>query len=357
MLSRRHFLALPVAAIAAEKNARIQFDGRVFQVSDWSGEAPKTGWESVFAVYVGDSPDTPQMLGTYTFESGVLTFRPRFPIAPGTRGRAALRTPGSSPIEFTFTTAPRETNPTTQVVQVYPSADVLPANLLRFYVQFSAPMQRGEAWQHIRILDRDRKPLDLPFLELDQELWDREGHRLTVLFDPGRIKRGVLPRDEVGSALVEGGSYTLVVDKDWRDANGNLLQSPYAKTFRVVPEARNGIELKAWLVQPPNANTIEPLVIDFPAPLDFALLQRLIEVHASHTRLEGTISVAAQEKQWRFTPVSPWSAGSYAIQVDTALEDVAGNRVGRPFDVDTFEPITAKVIRKTESIAFHVGSK
>ena len=175
---------------------------------------------------------------------------------------------------------------------------------------------------------------------------------MTVLFDPGRIKRGVLPRDEVGSALVEGGSYTLVVDKDWRDANGNPMQIPYAKSFRVVSEARNGIDLKAWRVQPPNAHTIEPLVIDFPAPLDFALLHRLIEVHASHTRLEGTISVVQQEKQWRFTPVSPWSAGSYAIHVDTALEDVAGNRVGRPFDVDTFEPITAKVVRKTESIAF-----
>lgn len=348
---------MPVATIAAEGNARIQFDGRVFQVSGWSGQAPKTGWESVFAVYVGDSPDTPQMLGTYSFESGVLTFRPRFPIAPGTRGKAIFRVPGANPIEFTFTTAPRETNPTTRVEQVYPSADLLPANLLRFYVQFSAPMQRGEAWHHIRLLDRNRKPLDLPFLELDQELWDREGRRLTVLFDPGRIKRGVLPRDEVGSSLVEGGSYTLVVDKDWRDANGSPLQSPFEKNFRVLPEARNGIDLKTWHIRPPPPNTIEPLIVDFPAPLDFALQQRLIEVHAAHARVEGKISIGQQEKQWRFTPVSAWSAGPHTIQVDTVLEDVAGNRVGRPFDVDTFEPITTKVIRKTESIPFRIGPK
>ena len=34
-------------------------------------------------------------------------------------------------------------------------------------------------------------------------------------------------------------------------------------------------------------------------------------------------------------PTPPGLAGAYSLQVDTALEDVAGNRVGRPFEVDT----------------------
>ena len=61
------------------------------------------------------------------------------------------------------------------------------------------------------------------------------------------------------------------------------------------------------------------------------------------------------ETQWRFVPYAAWTAGAYNLQVDTALEDVAGNRVGRPFDVDTFDPITSKITRRTESIPFRIG--
>ena len=37
------------------------------------------------------------------------------------------------------------------------------------------------------------------------------------------------------------------------------------------------------------------------------------------------------------------------------VEDDKGNRVGRPFDVDTFDPITAKLTRKTESLPFRIS--
>jgi len=90
------------------------------------------------------------------------------------------------------------------VQHVFPSAAALPANQLKFYVQFSAPMSRGEAWKHIRLLNHEGKPVDLPFLELDQELWDPNYQRLTILFDPGRIKRGLLPREEAGPIIEQG---------------------------------------------------------------------------------------------------------------------------------------------------------
>ncbi len=75
----------------------------------------------------------------------------------------------------------------TVVAAVYPSAQVLPENLLRFYIQFSAPMSRGEAYRHIHLLDAVGKPVPDPFLELDEELWSGDGCRFTLLFDPGRI--------------------------------------------------------------------------------------------------------------------------------------------------------------------------
>ncbi len=39
------------------------------------------------------------------------------------------------------------------------------------------------------------------------------------------------------------------------------------------------------------------------------------------------------ERSWRFTPDDPWSAGAHDLVVDRVLEDLAGNSVGRPFQV------------------------
>lgn len=256
------------------------------------------------------------------------------------------------PIEAIFTPQTTQAKQTTRVEQVYPSAGILPANLLRFYVHFSGPMRRGEAWDHIRLLDRTGKPVELPFLELDQELWDAESRRLTVLFDPGRIKRGVLPRDESGTALMEGSEYTLVIDTTWPDQHGAPLVAEFRKKFRVAPEARAAIDIKTWKLRPPAAKTTEALVVDFPAPLDHALLHRLLDVNDGAKRVKGRIQVTRNETQWMFIPESPWSAEEFLLKVDTALEDVAGNRVGKPFDVDVFDPITTKITRQYESIAF-----
>jgi len=71
---------------------------------------------------------------------------------------------------------------TTRVASVYPTTSELPENALRFYLYFSAPMQQGEAWSRIHLLDSAGKVVDLAFLEIDQELWNREMTRLTVLF-------------------------------------------------------------------------------------------------------------------------------------------------------------------------------
>ena len=84
-------------------------------------------------------------------------------------------------------------------------------------------MQRGEAWRRVHLYDAAGKLVELPFLELQQELWDPDYKRLTVLFDPGRIKRGLLPLQESGPAIEEGKEYTLVIDRTWIDAAGSPL--------------------------------------------------------------------------------------------------------------------------------------
>jgi hypothetical protein len=342
-------LGLLVALCAAGETAAIRMEAGGFKVAGWNPgrSAPRGGWSSIFAVYAAQG-DAPPMLGVYTIENGSLLFRPRFPLGAGVRARAVFHPPHGSAIEAVFEIPKADLTASTRVRQVYPSTDVLPDNQLKFYVFFSAPMRRGEAWRHIHLLNQNGSAVDLPFLE--QELWDRDCQRLTVLFDPGRIKRGLLPLQEAGPAIEEGKQYTLVVDRDWQDARGAPLQQGFRKLFHAGPADRTPPDTAQWRLSAPRAATSDALVVDFPKPMDYALLLRLVDVSG----VAGTVNVDRQETEWRFVPSEPWKPGEYRLVVDTALEDLAGNRIGQAFDVEIFEKVSEHLSSKTISLPFRI---
>jgi hypothetical protein len=334
---------------AAGETAAIRMEAGGFRVAGWNPgrSAPGGGWSSIFAVYAAEG-DAPPMLGVYSIENGSLVFRPRFPLAAGVRARAVFHPPHGTAIEAVFETQKADLTASTRVQHVYPSTDVLPDNQLKFYVFFSAPMRRGDAWPHIHLLDQNGKAVDMPFLE--QELWDRDYQRLTVLFDPGRIKRGLLPLQEAGQAIEDGKQYTLVIDREWRDARGAPLQEGFRKSFRAGPADRTPPDPSQWRLSAPQAGTSDALVVDFPKPMDYALLLRLLDVPG----VSGTASVEREETEWRFIPSQPWKPGEYRLVVDTALEDLAGNRIGQAFDVDIFEKVSEHLSSKTISLPFRI---
>src|SRR5262249_25053594 len=153
-------------------------------------------WEPIFAVYVEregkDRTGQPALLGSYRVEGDALRFEPRFPLSRGVKYRAVFNPAklpsreGSKdkPIEVVLHLPKKETPPTV-VAQIYPTSDKLPENQLKFYLHFSAPMSRGESYEHIRLLDEKDKVIEKAFLELGQELWDGEYKRFTLLIDPG----------------------------------------------------------------------------------------------------------------------------------------------------------------------------
>ena len=182
--------------------------------------------------------------------------------------------------------------------------------------------------------------MNLPFLELDEELWDREYKRLTILFDPGRIKRDLVPNREVGPPVQAGKAYTLEISKDWKDAKGVPMREGFAKKFEVVQPDRTPLDPKTWKLVAPTAGTREAVVLDFPESVDAALVQRFIDVvDSSGGLLVGAVTLDNEESRWIFTPVANWKAGKYSLHVLSGLEDLAGNRVGRAFDVDRFEKV------------------
>lgn len=135
-------------------------------------------------------------------------------------------------------------------------------------------MRTGEAPAHARIVDEtDGRVVPDAFFSPEDELWNQAQTRLTLLFDPGRIKRGLRPNEE--------------------------------------------------------------LSVSFGEPMDEALLERLLVIRDSRgAPVAGRVVVARGEERWQFVPAAHWRAGRYAVDVGTDLEDLAGNNLRRLFDTD-----------------------
>jgi hypothetical protein len=340
---------------AAEADVvRIRRDGRSFRAGPFTGPAPRGGWREVFEVFASEAPDAPALLGAYERVGDEVVFTARFDPSPAVRLRAVFRPQGATPVTQWFGGVPAPPRaPSARVVSITPSADVWPENILRLYLTFSKPMRLGVAWDHIRMLDGDGRPMGGMFVEIDQELWDPEGRRLTVFFDPARIKRGLVDHINEGPPLDQGRRCALEVDAFWRDAAGALLAAGLTKTVSVGPPLRAPIDPAAWRITAP-ASPDAPLVVDFDRPLDAALALRAIQVARNGVPVAGSARLEADETRFVFSAEGPWRSGAYALVADPVLEDIAGNRIGRPFDIDRKAPGGREAVARGVEIGFEV---
>ena len=332
--------------------------------ADWT----LSRWQRLLRVHaeagrVAADAGLPAMLGSYRVAGEALHFEPQFPLARGVTYRAIFdgsQLPDARGADGKLVTATCRLPPSgsatkTVLSQVYPTAGVLPENLLKFYLHFSAPMSRGHIYDHIHLRDERGGDVELPFLELDEELWNPAMTRLTLFIDPGRIKRGVRPLEEVGPALQEGKRYTLVIDQAWKDAAGNPLKANFKKAFRAGSPDREPPDPARWKLRAPKSGTRQPVTLAFPKPMDHALAQRVIHVTTESGELvQGETTLHDEERRWRFVPDAPWHRGAHRVLVETAIEDLAGNNIGKPFEVDVFDEHQARLTSPTVTLPFEV---
>lgn len=317
------------------------------QLARWQKQPPKAAdWPEIFSVtIVSSDADAPPMLGSYEVHKTGVKFHPRFPLSAGQQYVVRFNLDGVTSLNEKLTIPKADYGPPTVVERIYPSATRLPENTLRLYIAFSKPMTRGDAYRNIRLLDGNGREIeDQPFLELEQELWDGEGKRFTLLFDPGRVKRGLAPREIFGPSLEAGKRYTLRISEHWPDENGQPLGKAFEKRFSVGPPDELPIDPRSWSLSPPKAGTDQAVAVRLPKPVDYALLGRLVVVTDVEGRpIAGRTSVGGGERVYTFTPDRPWRAGEYRLRIGMQLEDPCGNRVDKPFEVDIFGPVTKKI--------------
>jgi hypothetical protein len=309
--------------------------------------------------------DLPDIFGLRRILETGIRFIPHFPFEPGVSyraifdprplGRHALLDEMSMSLEFSL---PKDmSSACTEVTEVFPSDDSLPENLLRFYVCFSSPMQRGHARNHIALIGPDGRPASDVLYRPPGELWDRSMTQLTILLDPGRIKRGVGPNRALGPPLKAGCPYTLAIGSGMVDSWGRPLRSRFYKSFLVTEAVREPIGIQHWKVLPPAPGGRQPLELMFPKPLDWALLGSSIKIALKEgPRVEGDIRIDQGERRWSFTPRSRWTPGSYRIRMAPCLEDICGNNLLGAFDrpLRSAADLACEVDERRNCISFRI---
>jgi len=270
-------------------------------------------------------------------ELRTLRFEPAVALSAGASYRAVLRENGRIRDRFTWTVPALPSNPP-RVAGIHPTARVVPANLLKFYIHFDQPMREGRAiFDQIHLQDADGHRVHAPWRR--QELWNANATRLTLWIHPGRIKRGVNLREELGPVLKPDRSYTLVIGPNVANPLGESLEEPFRHSFRTGPEDHERPDPQTWRLQLPEARTRQPLRVTSPEPLDHALLQRHLRLSKAGAPLPiDGIEVLPGDRSWNLHPVRPWTAERHQLEIGLWLEDLAGNTVERVFDTDLTKP-------------------
>ena len=307
------------------------------------GEQP---WDKALRLHhvSAEGRQAPPVAGHYRVEGNRVEFQPAFPLLPG-QDYTSHFDPSAipeliglmEPVEVHFTT-PGVVGPQTipHVLAIYPSGDLLPANHLKFYIVLSEPMRQGDIFGYFSLLDRTTgKHVPRPFRHT--ELWSPDEQRLTLWFHPGRQKTGVNLNVELGAILQEGHQYELQINPEWTSRKGVPFAEGIHKSFRSGPPDHQQPDPENWILELPAAGHRSPLRCDMQEPLDWSLARRVIHVQGplpENTRLEGEAILDLDNRVWQFTPRALWCPGDYQLAVGVILEDLAGNSVARPFEVD-----------------------
>lgn len=236
-------------------------------------------------------------------------------------------------------------------LRIEPAVATVPANHLKFYLHFPGPMERGEAFRHLRLVEVDAAGAEMdevpePFREV--ELWDETFTRMTLWFHPGRQKPGVNLNVEIGPILEEGKRYRLEISGKWRDESGAPLGETRRHEFTAGPPDHARPDPRKWRISVEG----DSVRIATDGSLDPESARRRVSLIRGKETVPVRVEAGAEGLRLIFR--GGRIAGSYRLSVDPRLEDLAGNSVARPFNVD-LERDPGEARKEAVEIPFEVG--
>jgi hypothetical protein len=281
--------------------------------------------------------DGSALLGRPELGRDRIIFRPALPFIPGKRYRAEWLDISGAPrgIEFGL----RSTKVAAPSVQLLPAAP-LPANAVKLYLQFSQPMEQGVFLEKLRLLDASNGEIAGPFRET--ELWSPDGKRLTVWLHPGRQKTGVNLQKDEGAVLRPGQQHWLWISGTWRATSGIPLGKDVRLPIEVIAADHTSPSVARWAVSAPAPGTQDDLIITFDESVDPVMLEGALTLSQGEENVTIRINGSVDGRSWKATPHRPWATGEYELRADPLLEDLAGNSLERPFEIDLSAPEVAQ---------------
>jgi hypothetical protein len=219
------------------------------------------------------------------------------------------------------------------VMKIYPTADSIPINILRFYIEFSEPIREKNALMNVHLSEDGGKDLSHVFFDNNYELWNENRTKLTLIFDPGRVKTGLIANKQMGRALKSGAHYQISVDSLFTTMSGSHLTRNFVKKFVAIEEDTLAPALAKWKIKVPCSDSRLPLVVNFQEPIDhISALGYLIITDNKGEKMQGNLLLKKNENEWEFTPTRKWKRGEYKLFVNDRLEDIAANNLNGNFD-------------------------
>ena len=296
------------------------------------------------------SHESTAVMGTVERGADAITFRP---LVPFNQDRPYTAICEGQLLHFTV--ARSQEYEAIQVIDIYPADREVPANILKWYVRFSRPVNPVKIYDHIHFLDEEGAAIDRSILNLKAPLLSDDGTLLTIWIEPGRQKRLLGPNHHLGSVFDPYKSYILHIDGDIKDMEGIDMGREVRHTFITTDTDRVKPSIEDWRASDIVAHTSEPLEIVLPEPIDYGSLIDAFGVYNQGRRVAGTLDYDSEAAMISFRPDSKWNAGSYTIRIEHQLEDLAGNNLRHLFDrpikhantdENTLESYTIQVISK-----------
>ncbi|HSF52494.1 MAG TPA: Ig-like domain-containing protein, partial [Algoriphagus sp.] len=99
----------------------------------------------------------------------------------------------------------------------------------------------------------------------------------------------------------------------------------------------------------------EAVKFNFSETLDFSLLNEVFTIKDDDNQpISGKWIIGLEEKSIQFIPENSWKKGKYILQVESRLEDLAGNNLNRLFETDLLNPSKTAIESDFKRLEFEI---